>query len=126
MLKTITKNFTDRSTDRFFQFSFYCDRCGKKWTSEQYPFVHGFSKELTDDERKAKEILWRIDHDAAFERANLEARLRFNSCKACGAIVCDECFAMEEEDDLCVDCANRKNSPRRAGTVTEVGAMNNV
>ena len=105
MLKTITKQFRDRSTERFFQFSFYCDRCGREWTSEQYPFVHGFPEELSEDERRAKEILWRIDHDAAFERANLEARLRFNSCKACGKIVCDGCFAVWEEEDLCVDCA---------------------
>ena len=111
MLKTITKLFRDRSTDRFFQFSFYCDSCGKEWTSEEYPFVHGFSDKLTEDERRAKEILWRSDHDAAFERANLEARLRLNACKSCGSVVCDECFAMEEEDDLCVDCASRKNSP---------------
>ncbi len=111
MLKTITKKIRDRSTDRFFKFSFCCDRCEKEWTSEEYPFEHGFTDEMTDDERRAKEILWRIDHDAAFERANLEARLRFNYCTCCKGIVCDECFAMEEEDDLCHGCASQKNSP---------------
>ncbi len=111
MLKTITKKFRDKSTDSFFKFSFYCDRCGKEWTSEEYPFVHGFSEKLSDDEKRAKEILFRIDHNAAFERANLEARLRFNQCNSCGGFVCDECFAMEEEDDLCQDCASRMDSP---------------
>ncbi len=113
MLKTITKKIRDRSTDRFFKFSFYCDRCGKEWESEEYPFIHNFSNEVTDDEQRAKEILWRIDHDTAFERANLEARLRFNYCKACGEIVCDECLAMEEEDDLCIDCASRRDPPTK-------------
>lgn len=108
MLKTITKRIRDKSTDRFFKFSFYCDRCGKEWTSEEYPFVHGFSEKLTDDEKRAKEILFRVDHDAAFERANLDARLRFNHCETCGSIVCDECFAMEEEEELCLDCAKRR------------------
>ena len=110
MLKTITQKHRDRSTDVYFKFSFYCDRCEREWTSEEYPFVHGFSESLSDDEKKAKDILFRIDHDAAFERANLEARLRFNQCNSCGRFVCDECFAMEEEDDLCRDCTSRRNS----------------
>ncbi len=112
MLKAITNKIRDKSTDRFFKFSFYCDRCEKEWTSEEYPFVHSFSDELTDDEQRAKEILWRIDHDVALERANLEARLQFNYCKTCGGIVCDECFAMEEDEDLCQDCASQKIPPK--------------
>ena len=108
MLKTITKNYRDRSTDGFFKFSFYCDRCGKEWTSEEYPFVHGFGEKLSENEKRAKEILWRSDHDAAFERANLEARLRFNVCKICMEAVCDECFAMEEDEEICINCAEEK------------------
>lgn len=111
MLKSITKKMQDRSTDQFFKFSFYCDRCGKEWTSEPYSFEHSFSDNLTQAERSARDIMWRTDHDLAFQRANLEARLRFNQCGSCHNIVCDECFAMEEDDDLCVDCASRKNSP---------------
>ena len=109
MLKTITKNYRDRSTDSFFKFSFHCDRCGKEWTSEEYPFVHGFGEKLSENEKRAKEILWRSDHDAAFERANLEARLRFNVCKTCMEAVCDECFAMEEDEEICINCAEEKN-----------------
>ena len=98
MLKTITKKITDRSTDRFFVFSFYCDRCGKEWSSEKYPFEHFFSEELTTEERKAKDIMWRVDHDAAFERANLEARLHFNFCESCEGVICDECLTILEEE----------------------------
>ncbi len=107
MLKTITKRVRDRSTDRFFKFSFYCDRCGKEWTSDPYYFENAFSSSPTEGEKRARDIMWRTDHDAAFERANLEARLRFDQCDACGRRVCDECFAMEEDDDLCVDCAGK-------------------
>ncbi len=108
MLKTVTKKVKDRSTDRFFKFSFYCVRCGKEWTSDPYYFENCFSDNLSESERRAKDIMWRTDHDAAFERANLEARLRFDQCNSCRRNVCDECFAMEEEDDLCVDCAKQR------------------
>ena len=105
MLKTITKKFRDRSTDRFFKFSFYCDRCGAEWTSNPYYFEHGFSERLSEAEKNAKEILYKVDHDAAFERANLEAMLKFNRCGTCGKVVCDECFVMAEKEDLCKDCS---------------------
>ena len=107
MLKTITKKIIDRSTDAFFKFEFHCDRCGAGWESERYCFEHGFPEKLTEGEQRAKNIMWKVEHDAALERANLEARLRFNQCNSCGRIVCDECFAMDEEEDLCIDCAKR-------------------
>ncbi len=108
MLKRVTEKFKDKSTDRFFKFSFYCDRCGKEWTSDPYYFENAFSEKLTDGERRAKDIMWRVDHDAAFERANLEARLRFDRCNVCGKTVCDDCFAMEEDAELCLDCAGKR------------------
>ncbi len=107
MLRTITKKIIDNSTDEFFKFSFYCDRCGAVWMSETYYFEHGFPDKLTAGEKRAKDIMWKVEHDAALERANLEARLRFNQCTSCGRIVCDECFAMDEEEDFCIDCAKR-------------------
>ena len=113
MMKAITKKFIDKSTDEFFKFSFYCDRCGFEWESCTYYFEHGFSNELTEGERRAKNIMWRVEHDIAFERANLEARLKFNHCVKCGKIVCDECYAFDEEEDLCVDCARRNASLKR-------------
>ena len=57
MLKAVTKKVIDRSTDKFFKFEFYCDRCGKKLTSKPYYFEHSFSDRLTDGEKKAKEII---------------------------------------------------------------------
>ena len=113
MLKTLTKKIIDRSTDEFFKFEFHCDRCGVGWESETYYFEHGFLDKLTEGEQRAKNIMWKVEHDAALERANLEARLRFNQCNSCGRIICDECFAIEEERDLCLDCARGNSSLKR-------------
>ncbi len=108
MLKTITKKIIDRSTDEFFKFEFHCDRCGAEWVSEKYNFEEGFPDELSEGEKRAKDIMWKVEHDTALERANLEARLRFNQCNSCGRIICDECLSVYEEEDLCVDCAKKK------------------
>ncbi len=105
MLKTITKKIIDKSTDEFFKFEFHCDRCQAKWISDSYSFEHGFPNDLTQGEKRAKEIMWKVEHDVALERANLEARLRFNQCNSCLRTVCDDCFSMDENEDLCIDCA---------------------
>ncbi len=104
MLKAVTKKYHDLSTERYFMFEFYCDRCGKAWQSEPYYFEHNFRDDATVAEEKAKEIMWRVEHDAAFERANLEAMLKLDHCEICGRTVCDECFSLNELCDTCVDC----------------------
>ncbi len=113
VLQRITKKCRDRSTERFFKFSFYCDACGKEWISESYHFEHAFPSEMSEGEKQAREIMWRTDHDAAFERANLEARLRLSRCSRCGRCVCDECFSLEE--DLCTHCAEGAKAPCKSG-----------
>lgn len=102
MLPSITKKYTDHSTDRFFRFAFYCDECGAVWTSERYPF--SLCDSLPDDpgEKNAHELLWKAEHDAAYERANTDAIFHFNRCPKCGKRVCDKCFS--EFESVCLSC----------------------
>lgn len=50
---------------------------------------------------------WHKEHDAAFERAQNEARQHFNRCNNCRQWVCDVDF--NEDEGLCVECAPRVN-----------------
>jgi hypothetical protein len=105
VLKPVTRRFRDLSSDTEFQIAFYCDRCGKEWRSDIYRFDDYFPVELTDGQRRARDIMWRTDHDNAFERANLSARLHFNKCESCGNNVCDDCCELEDDTEECMDCA---------------------
>ena len=102
MLPPVTKKFHDKSTDRFFQFSFYCDECGLGWISECYQFSMRDAPCESEGEKKARDIIWKSDHDAAYERANNEAILNFNKCPKCGQRVCDNCFS--EFEPICLTC----------------------
>ncbi len=104
MLPPITKRYDDCSTDQWFRFIFYCDKCGAKWASEQYPFSMRGAPYDNEETERARALLWRVEHDAAYERANTEALFRFNRCPACGERVCDGCYS--EKLDLCVNCAD--------------------
>lgn len=103
MLPSITKRYNDHSTYRFFQFSFYCDECGSVWTSEQYPYSLRDSLPSGPGEEYAHNIIWKAEHDTAYERANTEALFHFNLCTECGKRVCDNCFS--EFNSVCRKCS---------------------
>lgn len=102
MLSSITRRYRDKSTIEYFQFEFYCDKCGDLWTSEQYPFSLANDKQKSNREQKVRDLIWVAEHNAAYERANTEAILHFNKCSVCGKRVCDKCFS--EFGDTCADC----------------------
>lgn len=100
MLEPVTKKMTDRSTGTVFQFAFHCDLCGKPWSSAPVASLpaKGWGIGRRRSDRQA-------EHDAAYERANLEAMQHFNRCPACKRWVCDDCFLLLDEGDLCKECA---------------------
>ena len=103
-----TRKSADHSSREGFRFSFYCDRCGKSWSSA----AAGFPLAGTViDVPEVRDLLWMQEHRLAFERASLEAQLHFNYCPRCGRWVCDDCFDPVScpEHDLCRDCAALKN-----------------
>lgn len=106
MLPPVTKRYDDHSTDRWFRFAFHCDRCGAGWESERYPFSMGNASSDGEGQEKARMLLWKAEHDAAYERANTEALFHFNRCPACGRRVCDDCFSLS--GDRCVSCSGGK------------------
>lgn len=49
---------------------------------------------------------WQKEHDAAFERAQNEAKEHFHRCHSCNTWVCDSCF--NEDEGMCTECAPRQ------------------
>ncbi len=105
MLPPITKKYDDHSTDAHFVFSFYCDECGAVWTSEEYPYSLAGMEVHSEAEKNAHMVMWKTEHDAAYERANVEALFRFGKCPSCGRRVCDRCFS--DWDTVCRRCASK-------------------
>jgi hypothetical protein len=99
MLEPITGKITDESTDKAFMFTFYCDLCGRMWKS--MPVSPLERKRRREKERDGA---WRLEHAAAYERANLEAMQHFNRCPRCRRWVCNDCLLLLEEGDLCREC----------------------
>jgi hypothetical protein len=99
MLEPVTRKMMDDSTDKAFVFTFYCDLCGRPWKSAPVSSL----TPTRERSRKNPGCAWQ-EHDAAYERANLEAIQHFNRCPRCRRWVCDDCFLLLDEGDMCREC----------------------
>jgi hypothetical protein len=93
-----TQNHRDLSTNKGYQFEFYCDRCGSghrttfKATaggvvsdllgaaSSMFGGVFGRAQDLTD---RARSATWERAHDKAFQEAMQELQPHFRHCPRC-------------------------------------------
>lgn len=114
-----TRNHTDHSTDKGYQFEFFCDRCGNGFISEFRASTMGmagsalravsdvFGGFLGGVSSSAYEIERAVQgpaHDKAFREAVESARPNFRQCPKCAHWVCQStCWNAKRM--LCYDCA---------------------
>lgn len=113
------RNHKDLSTDRGFQFEFFCDRCGSGYQTRFQSSATGLAAEALDTVGdilggvfgRAAEVgdrihsaAWEKAHDDAFEAAVQEARPHFLQCRRCGQWVCKE-VCWNPQRGLCKECA---------------------
>ena len=114
-----TRNHTDHSTDKGYQFEFFCDRCGNGFMSEFKPSVTGFATSalkaagnifggiLGQASSGAYEIERAIQgpgHDKALREAVEQTKPNFRQCAKCAKWVClGTCW--NEKRGLCYECA---------------------
>jgi membrane protease subunit (stomatin/prohibitin family) len=114
-----TRNNSDHSTDKGYQFEFFCDRCGNGFMSEFKPSVVGF---VSSGLRAASDLFGGIlgrassgsyeieravqgpGHDKAFRDAVEETKPNFRQCPKCSHWVC-LAVCWNEKRGLCHDCA---------------------
>lgn len=113
-----TRNNRDLSTDKGFQFEFYCDRCGNGYQTHFESSTTGAVSSALDTAssllggifgsaanaaHSVHSAAWEKSHDGAFTRAVEEATPHFQKCKRCGHWVDEDCWNTERV--LCKDCA---------------------
>jgi len=114
-----TRNHDDLSTDRGYQFKFYCDKCGNGYMTHFETSALGMAQSLLNAAgniftnigyragNAAMEMQRAIGgkaHDAALAEAVEEARPAFRQCTKCGRWVCkDVCW--NDPANLCEECA---------------------
>jgi len=114
-----TGNYEDLSTDRGYQFKFYCEKCGNGYMSTFKASKMGMAASAAQVAGnlfgglfgKAADTAYEIQravggpaHDAALREAVAEIRPMFKQCTRCGRYVCEPiCF--NKRSQLCEWCA---------------------
>jgi hypothetical protein len=114
-----TRNHTDHSTDKGFQFEFFCDRCGNGFMSEYKAsatgmaasalhaagsFFGGILGQASSSSYEIERAVLGPAHDAAFRNAIEEAKPNFRQCPKCTHWVC-QASCWNAKRSLCYECA---------------------
>ena len=118
-----TGNYDDLSTDRGYQFKFYCEKCGNGYMSTfkssklgmaasaasvASNLLGGIFGRVSDTAYEIQRAVGGPAHDAALREAVAEIRPLFKQCTRCGRWVCGPvCF--NERAGLCEYCAPDMN-----------------
>lgn len=97
----------DCSTKEVFLFSLGCAECGEVWRSRPARFSRAGVIPETVGKQIVFETLYRQEKEAAMERAASEVAGAFNTCPICHRQVCDHCFLICDDLDMCLSCAER-------------------
>lgn len=104
MKQAIKEMMGDCSTIGEFRFLFRCQACGRTWHSSPVRFSKAGTKPETEGMRAVFRALYERERAAAREKAAAEASETFSRCPVCGRLVCDRCFLICEDLDLCTAC----------------------
>lgn len=109
MKQLLSEALEDCSTRNEFCFSLRCGNCAKVWHSTPI----AFSKSGIDPPDESKRIIYNAVYQRekkyAKELAIKEGIEHFNLCPICQRLVCNNCFLMCDDLDICQSCANDLN-----------------
>jgi membrane protease subunit (stomatin/prohibitin family) len=113
------RNYSDHSTERGFQFEFYCDRCGTGLRTPFQASATGVVSEVLDvasgllggrlsraasASDRLRSAAWEKAHDSAYRKAVAQARPSFEQCPRCSQWVC-KASCWNPDLGLCKECA---------------------
>ena len=105
MKRVVKEAMGDCSTVEEFRFLVRCQECGGIWHSSPIRFSKAGAEPELEGMRTILRTLYEREREAAREMAAAEAAEIFNYCPVCGRLVCDRCFLICEDLDLCIACA---------------------
>ena len=84
------------------------------WNVKQYGKAHQFvfpkaGKPENENRKIIYDTLYDREKNLAFQKALNQAKEIFNICPICKRLVCDHCFLICDDLDMCVQCAAKLN-----------------
>ena len=105
MKRVVKEAMGDCSTVEEFRFLVRCQECSGIWHSSPIRFSKAGVEPKPEGMHTILRTLYEREREAAREKAAAEASEIFSQCPVCGRLVCDRCFLICEDLDLCTACA---------------------
>ena len=106
MKHIISGQLTDRSDPERFCFSLTCKECRGEWHSTPSRFSKAGESVQTEARRIITKAMYQREHKQAKEHALCESVQHFNICPLCHGLVCNYCFVICDDLDMCSSCAH--------------------
>lgn len=103
----IRRRINDCSTDDAFCFKILCSSCGTWWHSKPIPFTHAKAMKRDSKKKAIYDTLYRREWQAALNSVVKDAVNHFSICPICHGTVCDRCFMICDEIEMCKHCADK-------------------
>ncbi len=107
MERDLVKSLEDCSTEDEIQFQISCMCCNNIWKSSKRSFNLNMKEPIDDKQKIIYKAVYEREKGFVQERAGKEVYKDFNYCLVCKRWVCDKCFLICEELDICKECAER-------------------
>lgn len=105
--KLLQEHLRDESTRQTFVFSIQCEKCGFVQRSRPITFTKAGTWPATEGKRLIYDKLYQREKMTAFSKALTQLAMQINICPICGRLVCDRCFMICDDLDMCCTCAYR-------------------
>ena len=107
MEQVIREHLIDCSDPEKFVFNLICPECGKVWQSTPVAFSKAGEVPPTESKRVIYYLLYEREKQRACAKAVEEAVHCFNLCPLCERLVCNSCFLICQDIDMCLRCAEQ-------------------
>lgn len=105
MRKLVETVLEDLSTKERFLFRVFCDECGTEYGNKPIRFTKAGTPASTPGKQVIYTALYEQEHRDARRLAVSSAAEQMNYCPICNRLVCNRCFLICEELDMCRHCA---------------------
>ena len=106
MKKLVEAVLENRSTKEMFLFRVTCGNCGTEYGKKPIRFSRAGIPPVTQSKKIIYDALYEQEFNEARRRAILNAAEHMNYCPICKRLVCNRCFLICEDLDMCKQCAS--------------------
>ena len=107
MKKLVEAVLENHSTREVFLFRASCGKCGAEFANKPVPFSKAGMTPSTPEKGILYEALYEHELQCVRQRSIREAAEHLNYCPICKRLICNRCFMICDDLDMCKQCAVR-------------------